>query len=424
MQSGPSTCPTRPDDLLDEALRELMDDDGRDWIPADPREQQREADREQRRRHREVEREERRRARRHEREERSARRAAWSAEPAPPATPAAPARRPRRRRRKLSAEERAYREAQRVANRKLSFVVHFVSYAMVCFFLLFVAGFRSAFIVAFSWGIGLAIHYVMAIIAPGLRQRWIDQEVSRRVTHTTTQQRQELHGAHARDLEDLSASIAHEIRNPITAAKSLVQQMGEDPGAGENVEYAHVALEELDRVERSISHLLRFAREQDVSMQPMSISDVVESALETFRDRIRKQGVTVERDLVAGSEMVGDPEQLRRVVINLFANALDALADSGTFSPVLLIQVGENLAGDAVWVRVKDNGPGIDPERMHKIFSPFYTSKDDGTGLGLAISKKVVDAHGGTIEAESAPGQGTEFVVTLPKQPAAPGERS
>ena len=81
--------------------------------------------------------------------------------------------------------------------------------------------------------------------------------------------------------------------------------------------------------------------------------------------------------------------------------------------------VGENLAGTDVWVSVRDNGPGIDSKTLEKIFSPFYTSKESGTGLGLAISKKLVDSHGGSIEAKSTPGVGTEFVVTFPKQPNA-----
>jgi signal transduction histidine kinase len=191
--------------------------------------------------------------------------------------------------------------------------------------------------------------------------------------------------------------------------------MGEDPGARENVEYAHVALEELDRVERSISHLLRFARDEDVEMRAMRMVDVLDSALETFRDRMAKLGVELRRQVDCDGEMVGDPEKLRRVLINLFGNALDALAEARVPAPRLDVEAGENLAGSEVWVRVRDNGPGIEPERMHKIFSPFYTSKETGTGLGLAISKKVVDAHGGSIAAQSTPGAGTEFLLTIPK---------
>jgi signal transduction histidine kinase len=117
--------------------------------------------------------------------------------------------------------------------------------------------------------------------------------------------------------------------------------------------------------------------------------------------------------------MAGDAEKLRRVLINLTGNALDALEQAGTPSPCIQVISGEDLAGREVWLRVRDNGPGIEPEALARIFSPFYTSKASGTGLGLAISKKLVDAHGGSIEVKSTPGQGTEFLLTFPKHAAA-----
>jgi signal transduction histidine kinase len=121
--------------------------------------------------------------------------------------------------------------------------------------------------------------------------------------------------------------------------------------------------------------------------------------------------------------MRADPDKLRRVIINLVGNALDAFEEKEIISPRLQIQSGENLAGTEIWIRVKDNGPGIEPEKLDKIFSPFYTSKTSGTGLGLAISKKLVDAHGGSIEAHSAPGSGTEFLLTFPRPEAEAVER-
>ena len=142
----------------------------------------------------------------------------------------------RPRRAPLTPEQRAYRVAQRRANLKLSFLMHFVTYGSVCVMLLFVAGFRPAFIVALCWGIGLAVHYFGAVVAPQLRHRWVDQEVGRQVHESVTRERRALEGKHVQSLEELSASIAHEIRNPVTAAKSLVQQMGEDPVANQNVE--------------------------------------------------------------------------------------------------------------------------------------------------------------------------------------------
>jgi len=298
----------------------------------------------------------------------------------------------------------------------MAFLGHAVPYAVVCSFLLLVAGFRAAFVVAVCWGVGLAIHYFFAIVAPGLRQRLVEQEVQERVRADLSKERRDLETRHSQRVEKLSASIAHEIRNPLTAARSLVQQMGEDPAAGENVEYAQVALEELQRVERSVSHLLRFAREEDLELTDLEVADVVDSALETFRDRLGELSVQIDRDLRAAGPVRGDPEKLRRVVINLLGNALDAFAEAGTPAPRIRIQAGENLAATEVWLRIQDNGPGIDPERLQRIFDPFYTSKSAGTGLGLALTRKVVDAHGGSIEAHSSPGKGTEFVLTFPKR--------
>jgi len=278
-----------------------------------------------------------------------------------------------------------------------------------------VAGFRSAFIVAMGWGIGVASHYFSAMVAPGLRKRFIEREVRSEIQRSAPRERRHMESQHVRSLEELSASIAHEIRNPITAAKSLVQQMGEDPASRENVDYAKVAIEELDRVERSVAHLLRYAREEDLQLADIRLDEVVESALESFRERVAHSGVELVADLGTDHVLRGDAEKLRRVLINLVGNALDALEGAAVVEPRIEVLAGENLAGSECWVRVRDNGPGIAPETLARIFSPFYTSKDHGTGLGLAISKKVVDAHGGSIEASSQPGSGAEFTITIPK---------
>jgi signal transduction histidine kinase len=316
-------------------------------------------------------------------------------------------------------EDRLYREARRRANARIGFYTHLIAYVAVSVLVLVTAGFRAAFIMALAWGIGLAFHWFGALVAPQLRRRLVEQEVERGVAAGLHRERS-LGAEHARTLEQLSASIAHEIRNPITAAKSLVQQMGEDPSASSNVDYAKVALDELDRVERSISHLLRYAREEEMDVRDVKLPDVIDSALETFRDRIARLGVIVTREIDGGGALKADAEKLRRVMINLIGNALDALEQARTRDPEIRVLAGENLAGTRLWVRVRDNGPGIEPAALEGIFSPFATSKPNGTGLGLAISKKLVDAHGGSIEVHSEPGGGTEFVLTFPK-PAAAG---
>jgi len=264
-------------------------------------------------------------------------------------------------------------------------------------------------------GIGLFKEFYQLILEPRIRERLVEHEVQKHIHDGIRRERQAQEGRHARSLEHLSASIAHEIRNPITAAKSLVQQMEEEPTASDNVEYARVALEELHRVEKSVSHLLRFARDERARVESVRMADVVDSAVETFRDRIARTGVALEKQIDRQGELQGDPEQLRRIVINLVGNAIDALVESGTSDPRVEVQMGENLAGSEVWLRVRDNGPGIDQELLAKMFSPFYTSKVNGTGLGLAICKKLVDAHSGSIEVTSEPGEGAEFIVTFPK---------
>ncbi len=355
-----------------------------------------------------------RRRREHQRARRAQRRAQYGWDDPSAAPPDAPEEHT-----EPSPEQRALREARAAANRKIGFLGHLVPYLSVVTFLTFVAGPRAAGIVALAWGIGVASHFFGAIVAPRLRARILEQEVAKRVHAGVSRERRSLVDAHTRHVEELAAGVAHEIRNPITAAKSLVQQMGEDPTASVNVEYAGVALAELERVERSISHLLRFAREQDLALGELKLGDVVDAALATLADRSAALGVAIERDVAALRPLRGDPEQLRRVLINLIGNALDAFAEAKTPAPQLVLQAGENLAGTEVWLRVQDNGPGMDAERLGRIWSPFYTSKATGTGLGLALSRKVIEAHAGSIEVSSAPGAGTEFLITLPRNGAA-----
>jgi signal transduction histidine kinase len=273
----------------------------------------------------------------------------------------------------------------------------------------------AAFVIGVLWGLKLAKQFGRRIVEPALSQRWVEHEVRRQLHREVPERRRQLEGQHARRMEEIAAGVAHEIRNPITAAKSLVQQMGEDPASGENVEYAKVALEELNRVERSISHLLRYAREEELRLAELRLADVIASALETFRDRLAHAGVQVETRVEGACRLRGDAEKLRRVVINLVGNALDALEEARPGAPRIDVEAGESLAGSEVWLRVSDNGPGIEPARLERIWSPFYTSKEAGTGLGLALARKVVDAHGGSIEATSQPGRGTRFLVVLPR---------
>lgn len=305
----------------------------------------------------------------------------------------------------------ALRKARSRANHRIAFLGHAIVYAGIIALLLVAAGPLVMAIVGLSWGVGLAAHGFFGVVAPLLRDRWVDDEVSRQVETSVGHERRTLGEGHAREMHQLSASLAHEIRNPITAAKSLVQQMGEDPSSEQNVEYAKVAIEELDRVERSISHLLRYAREEDLVMTSIRVNPVIESALEALRDRT--EGVELSCSFIEDDQLTGDADGLRRVVLNLVNNALDAVETRE--SPQITIKSGQSLSGEMWWLSVADNGVGIPAERAEEIFSPFHTDKDKGTGLGLAISKKLVEGHGGTIEVSPGRAEGAELSVTLPR---------
>ena len=274
-------------------------------------------------------------------------------------------------------------------------------------------------IVALAWGIGLACHWFFAIVAPGLRERMITRRgraarAARRHTRAAPARRR----ARAAPRGALGLDRP---RDPQSDHRRQEPGAADGRGSGARATTSStrkVALDELDRVERSISHLLRFAREEEMQLREVRLDDVVESALEALADRVERQHVTRARELDAGQRCSADPEKLRRVLLNLLGNALDAFEEAHTRSRASRSQAGHNLAGSELWLRVRDNGPGMDDARLGKIFNPFYTSKADGTGLGLAISKKLVAAHGGTHRGPLAPGDGTEFLLTLPREHA------
>jgi signal transduction histidine kinase len=303
------------------------------------------------------------------------------------------------------------RRARRRAAAEVGFYVHLMSYlgviALLALINLFTTRYPWFLWPALGWGIGLFAHHMAVFGSRLLRERYFAPAVEREVRREKVVMQTEKQAS----IDELSSTIAHEIRNPIAAAKSLVQQMGEDPTSVENVEYAKVALEELDRVERRISHLLKYAKEEDCSFAPVNIATVVDSALTQMRAKLDAANVSVSRNYVAGPTVVGDAEKLRQVFANILDNAIDALATVADGRRIDLFI--ENGARGAT-VRVRDNGCGIPADKIDRIFNPFFTTKEQGTGLGMAISRKIVEAHEGTIDVVSESSRGTEFLVTLP----------
>ena len=315
---------------------------------------------------------------------------------------------------KLSAEEQTQVRARRRAAAEVGFYAHLQSYLGVIAFLALINVMTSGFTgypwfiwPALGWGLGLFFHYMGVFGSRQLKERYFEPAVAREVQREKTVFQTEKQA----DISDLTSTIAHEIRNPIAAAKSLVQQMGEDPASVENVEYAKVAIDELDRVERRISHLLKYAKEEDYQFGHVSLASVVDAALTQMKSKLDTAKVAAVRNYIGGPTVKADAEKLKSVFVNVIDNAIDSFADVAEGRRLdLFIENG----GRQATVRVRDNGRGIPPEKLDRIFNPFFTTKEHGTGLGMAIAKKIVEAHTGTLEVESTVGRGTEFQITLP----------
>ena len=310
-----------------------------------------------------------------------------------------------------TSETQALFRARKRAKAEVGFYIHLMSYLGVIAFLalinLMTTGYPWFLWPAFGWGMGIFSHYMAVFGSQMLRERYFEPAIEREVRREKVVMQTEKQAS----IDELSSTIAHEIRNPIAAAKSLVQQMGEDPTSVENVEYAKVAIDELDRVERRILHLLRFAKEEDYQFDNVNLATIVDSALTQLRAKLDAAKVSVARNYIGGPTVHADKEKLKQVFANVLDNAIDALDSVAEGRRIdLFIENG----GKRAVVRLRDNGCGIPQDKIDRIFNPFFTTKDKGTGLGMAISRKIVEAHEGTIDVVSQPGRGSEFAIALP----------
>ena len=221
--------------------------------------------------------------------------------------------------------------------------------------------------------------------------------------------------AHAEKLAaigELAARIAHEIRNPVTAARSLAQLLARDPTAAENTEHAALILSELERVEAQVRGLLQFARREEFRLEPIDLAQLVRLTLDPMRPRLDEAAVTVVEDLRPDVIVRADRDKLRQVLANLVDNALDAFAATGAGGRRLAIAL--TTTNGTATLHVSDTGPGIPVDARARLFEPFFSLKPSGTGLGLAIARRTVEAHGGRITAEPASPHGTTFRLDLP----------
>ena len=324
----------------------------------------------------------------------------------------------------IEEQRRAYQRARRRAAAKAGFYMHLMWYGLVIGSLFLINLLTSSFqwwlFPAVFWGFGLLSHFAAVFGWRWIHERVFEPAIQREVAREVNHEKEVLRTEKQASLDELTATFAHEIRNPIAAARSLVQQMGEDPTSAENVEYAKVALDELARVERSVSHLLKYAKQEDYRFENVNLASVLDAALNQMRSKIEANSVVVSRNYLGGPVVRADAGKLQSVFSNIVDNAIDAMATTSTERKIEL-RIERDRAGMAT-VRIHDNGCGISEEQSARIFNPFYTSKENGTGLGLGVARKVIDAHRGTIQVVSEPGAGAEFAISIPLGQAGRGD--
>ena len=208
----------------------------------------------------------------------------------------------------------------------------------------------------------------------------------------------------------LSAGIAHEVRNPLSSIKMSLQILEKRmQPEGNNSKRFKIARREVEHLEKLVSDILIYARPSDPIKNPSDLEKIIGHALAMAEKSVSDRHVQVEMDLAKDLPPLNvDPAMLEQAFLNIYHNAIDAMEDGGKLS------ISARQINGRVFVEVKDNGCGISKEDMPYIFNPFFTKKNYGTGLGLTQIKKIIDLHQGTIEISSKEGKGTSVAMTFP----------
>ena len=228
-------------------------------------------------------------------------------------------------------------------------------------------------------------------------------------------------------LGKLSASVVHEINNPIAGILNLImlmQRIMDEETLGQNEvdqfkQYLALMETETRRTSRIVSNLLAFARQSKMEPKRVSLNRLIEQTLFLNSNLLKIDGVKVENKLDPDlPDLLGSEDQLQQVFMNLVSNATEAMEGSG--GGVLTIESRHILSEDSLQINFKDTGPGIPEENISKLFEPFFTTKKKGkgVGLGLSVAYGIIQEHAGSIYVKSEPGQGTTFQVKLPLKSA------
>lgn len=215
-------------------------------------------------------------------------------------------------------------------------------------------------------------------------------------------------------LGQLSANIAHEIRNPLTSIKmrlyTLEEQLKHNHLTREDM---NIINEEINRMEKTVKNFLDFARPPEPNLQKCDITQILEGTISLISPKTNSQNIHIQKKVGASVELEVDKEQLRQSFLNIMLNAIEAMPEGGVLEITTAKNADKNLR-DILEIKIRDTGIGIPFDSKKRLFEPFFTTKAEGTGLGLFIASRIIQMHKGTIEIDSQPQQGTTVTVKLP----------
>jgi signal transduction histidine kinase len=241
----------------------------------------------------------------------------------------------------------------------------------------------------------------------------LESEIERATEELRQTEKDLAHREKLAALGEMAASVAHEMRNPMTALRGFAQRMHRRmPENDPNRKYTEIIIEEVDRLARLIRDVLDYARLPEPEMQLNNINELIPEWIDLIKEDLGRHNILLKTNYTEVPWLYFDPEQIKQVFLNIISNAIHAMEDNG--GTLTITTTADN---NQVKLSISDTGPGIWPEIVKDIFNPFFTTKSGGTGLGLSIAHRILEDHNGDIKVQSQVGQGATFTIVLPLKP-------